>query len=151
MSEESTIEEGSVIKLWTVNGRFIGQASCEYLINCLEFSAAPEGISVNVIATGLSNGAIRWACCPGDTFDSFLYSLKPPPPLPRLPPFRFMMLTRSCKVVQKLTLCFQNNVLHLASGRLWSTWDLSHVQDIVLDQYLNQVARLRSFYCFEIS
>lgn len=59
VSEESTVEEGSVIKLWTVNGRFIGQAFCEYLINCLEFSAAPEGISVNVIATGLSNGAIR--------------------------------------------------------------------------------------------
>lgn len=59
VSEESTIEEGSVIKLWTVNGRFISQAPCELLINCLEFSAAPEGISVNVIATGLSNGAIR--------------------------------------------------------------------------------------------
>lgn len=59
ISEESTVEEGSVMKLWTVNGRFIGQVTCEHMINCLEFSAAPEGISVNVIATGLSNGAIR--------------------------------------------------------------------------------------------
>lgn len=58
-SEESTVEEGSVMKMWTVNGRFIGQVTCEHMINCLEFSAAPEGISVNVIATGLSNGAIR--------------------------------------------------------------------------------------------
>ena len=59
ISEESTVEEGSVMKLWTVNGKFIGQVTCEHMINCLEFSAAPEGISVNVIATGLSNGAIR--------------------------------------------------------------------------------------------
>ena len=59
LSEESTIEDGSVMKLWTVNGRFIGDVTCEHIINCLEFSSAPEGISVNVIATGLSNGAIR--------------------------------------------------------------------------------------------
>ncbi|KAJ7352935.1 endosome to lysosome transport via multivesicular body sorting pathway [Desmophyllum pertusum] len=59
ISEESTMEDGSVMKLWTVNGRFIGHVTCEHMINCLEFSAAPEGISVNVIATGLSNGAIR--------------------------------------------------------------------------------------------
>ena len=48
------------MRLWTVNGRSIGEVPCEYMINCLEFSSAPEGISVNVIATGLSNGAIRW-------------------------------------------------------------------------------------------
>lgn len=59
ISQESTIENGSVLKLWTVNGRFIGDVSCEHMINCLEFSSAPEGISVNVIATGLSNGLIR--------------------------------------------------------------------------------------------
>lgn len=59
ISEESTVEEGSVMNMWTVNGKFIGQVTCEHMINCLEFSAAPEGISVNVIATGLSNGAIR--------------------------------------------------------------------------------------------
>ena len=47
------------MKLWTVNGRFIGHVTCEHMINCLEFSSAPEGMSVNVIATGLSNGAIR--------------------------------------------------------------------------------------------
>lgn len=58
-SEEDTIDEGSVMKLWTVNGRFIGLVTCEHMINCLEFSSAPEGMSVNVIATGLSNGAIR--------------------------------------------------------------------------------------------
>ena len=60
VSEESTIEDGSVMRLWTVNGRPIGEVPCEHMINCLEFSSAPEGISVNVIATGLSNGAIRW-------------------------------------------------------------------------------------------
>ena len=54
------MEDGSVMKLWTVNGRFIGHVTCEHMINCLEFSSAPEGISINVIATGLSNGAIRW-------------------------------------------------------------------------------------------
>lgn len=59
ITEESTIEDGSVMKLWTVNGRFLGHVTCEHMINCLEFSSAPEGISVNVIATGLSNGAIR--------------------------------------------------------------------------------------------
>lgn len=67
ISQESTIENRSVLKLWTVNGRFIGDVSCEHMINCLEFSSAPEGISVNVIATGLSNGFIRlwstWDLC----------------------------------------------------------------------------------------
>lgn len=57
--EESTIEDGSIMKLWSVNGRFIGHVTCEHMINCLEFSSAPEGISVNVIATGLTNGVIR--------------------------------------------------------------------------------------------
>ena len=47
------------MNLWTVNGRFVGLVTCEHMINCLEFSSAPEGMSVNVIATGLSNGAIR--------------------------------------------------------------------------------------------
>ena len=49
--------------LWTVNGRFIGHVTCEHMISCLDFSGAPEGISVNVIATGLSNGAIRYRVC----------------------------------------------------------------------------------------
>ena len=57
ISEESTVEEGSVMKMWTVNGKFIGHVTWEHMNTW--FSAAPEGISVNVIATGLSNGAIR--------------------------------------------------------------------------------------------
>ncbi|EDO46742.1 predicted protein, partial [Nematostella vectensis] len=56
---ESVGEEESDLYLWTVNGRPIAHKTCEITINCLDFSRAPEGLSVNVIATGLSNGAIR--------------------------------------------------------------------------------------------
>ena len=57
--EESTVEGGSELRLWTVNGKAVGSATCDLIINCLDFSNAPEGVAVNVIATGLSNGAVR--------------------------------------------------------------------------------------------
>lgn len=51
--------QGSMLYLWTVNGRPVAHTKCDHMISCVDFSRAPEGVSVNVIATGLSNGAIR--------------------------------------------------------------------------------------------
>lgn len=53
-------DQGSTLHLWTVNGRPVKSAMCDHVINCVDFSRAPEGVSVNLIATGLSNGAIRY-------------------------------------------------------------------------------------------
>ena len=49
----------SYLHLWDVNGHKVSDVTCEHVINAIDFSNAPEGISVNVIAAGLSNGTIR--------------------------------------------------------------------------------------------
>lgn len=59
LDQDSVHEEDSILSLWTVNGIPVAQSNCEHTINCMDFSRAPEGVSVNIIATGLSNGAIR--------------------------------------------------------------------------------------------
>ena len=54
-----SIDRGSLLYLWTVNANEIGKAVTEMTINCVGFSCAPEGISVNVVAAGLDYGVIR--------------------------------------------------------------------------------------------
>ncbi|XP_051169183.1 lysosomal-trafficking regulator isoform X2 [Leptopilina boulardi] len=50
----------SVLKVYTINARNIGTIKSQIKISALSYSNAPEGISVNVIATGLENGIIRF-------------------------------------------------------------------------------------------
>ena len=57
-NDEST---KSVLSLYSINGKEVASRSCEPKITALTFSSAPEGLSVNVIATGhgLRTGVIR--------------------------------------------------------------------------------------------
>lgn len=51
---------GSCLQLHSINGEYIDMyTSQDHVINCLAFSTAPEGQSINVIAGGLDNGVIR--------------------------------------------------------------------------------------------
>lgn len=51
--------KGSCLFLHTVNADFVGTVNIPEQITAVCFSTAPEGLSVNVIATGLFNGIIR--------------------------------------------------------------------------------------------
>ena len=51
--------EQSRLELRSVNGTLIGITTTRPIISSLCFSTAPEGISINVLAAGLSNGHIR--------------------------------------------------------------------------------------------
>lgn len=56
--------EKSLLELRSVNGALIGSVTTSPLITSLCFSSAPEGVSVNVVAAGLSNGHIRFEKIP---------------------------------------------------------------------------------------
>ncbi|XP_076389629.1 lysosomal-trafficking regulator mauve isoform X1 [Megachile rotundata] len=49
----------SELKIFTINARAVGSVLSRRRITALCYSNAPEGVSVNVIATGLDNGVIR--------------------------------------------------------------------------------------------
>lgn len=52
----------SQLSVFTINGRSVGElhtSDHEPYITSLCYSTCPEGLSINVIATGLSNGAIK--------------------------------------------------------------------------------------------
>lgn len=57
-NEEDTVNQ-SALKVYTINARYVGTIKSQIKISALSYSNAPEGISVNVIATGLENGIIR--------------------------------------------------------------------------------------------
>lgn len=51
---------GSCLHLHSINAEQVAMyISQDHVINCLTFSSAPEGQSVNVIAGGMDNGVIR--------------------------------------------------------------------------------------------
>ena len=50
----------SLLELRSVNGALVGSVTTSPLITSLCFSSAPEGVSINVVAAGLSNGQIRY-------------------------------------------------------------------------------------------
>lgn len=54
-----TDDQHSKIELRSVNGLLVGSASTDSFVTSLCFSSAPEGVSINVLAAGLSNGRIR--------------------------------------------------------------------------------------------
>lgn len=47
------------MKVFTINARAVGSILSKTKITAVCYSNAPEGVSVNVIATGLDNGIIR--------------------------------------------------------------------------------------------
>lgn len=51
----------SILRLHTVNATLVGtvKVAAEERISAVCFSTAPEGVSVNVVATGLENGVIK--------------------------------------------------------------------------------------------
>lgn len=48
-----------ILRLHTINATLVNTVTVPEPITALCFSTAPEGVSVNVIATGHSNGMIR--------------------------------------------------------------------------------------------
>lgn len=49
----------SFMTLQTINATYIGNLESDKKITAVCFSNAPEGISVNVIATGLEDGSVK--------------------------------------------------------------------------------------------
>lgn len=58
-SDSINLQHGSELRVFTINARPVGSVLSRRLITSLCYSNAPEGVSVNVIATGLDNGVIR--------------------------------------------------------------------------------------------
>ncbi|XP_023288682.1 lysosomal-trafficking regulator isoform X2 [Orussus abietinus] len=58
-SQEESHSNSSELKVYTINARPVGSVLSRRKITALSYSNAPEGVSVNVIATGLDNGVIR--------------------------------------------------------------------------------------------
>lgn len=50
---------GSTVRLHTINVSLVGSITTRDQITAVSFSTAPEGISVNIVATGMCNGIIR--------------------------------------------------------------------------------------------
>lgn len=49
----------SIMALQTINASYVGSLESDKKITAVCFSNAPEGISVNVIATGLEDGSVK--------------------------------------------------------------------------------------------
>ena len=47
------------LRMWTINGKLIGRTHVEVQVHCLCYTAAPEGVYVNVLIGGLANGNVR--------------------------------------------------------------------------------------------
>ena len=59
LSESNKI---SLLRVNTINGYFVGELSSQEPITAICYSSAPEGISINSIVTGHSNGVIKFWC-----------------------------------------------------------------------------------------
>ncbi|XP_011144679.1 lysosomal-trafficking regulator isoform X1 [Harpegnathos saltator] len=57
--ENGVVSNQSELRVYTVNARAVGSVLSRRRITAICYSNAPEGVSVNVIATGLDNGIIR--------------------------------------------------------------------------------------------
>lgn len=60
-SEDNVTADRSELRVYTINARPVGSISSKRRVTALCYSSALEGVSVNVIATGLDNGIIRYA------------------------------------------------------------------------------------------
>lgn len=48
-----------MVQVWTINGFLVGKILVEEAVHCLTYSAAPEGVYVNILAGGLANGRVK--------------------------------------------------------------------------------------------
>ena len=48
-----------MLRLWSINGTLVNKITVDSEITCLAYTTAPEGVYVNVIATGMKDGSIR--------------------------------------------------------------------------------------------
>ena len=53
---------GCVLSLWSINGTLVNRKKIESEVTCLTYTTAPEGVYVNVIATGMRDGNVRCVC-----------------------------------------------------------------------------------------
>ncbi|KAK2579125.1 hypothetical protein KPH14_001295 [Odynerus spinipes] len=58
-SDKKDLVVRSELRVYTINARSVGSVLSRAQITALCYSNAPEGVSVNVVATGLDNGVIR--------------------------------------------------------------------------------------------
>ncbi|XP_053374768.1 lysosomal-trafficking regulator-like isoform X2 [Mercenaria mercenaria] len=73
---------GSNLYLHTVNAEYVAMATCEDTINCLTYSTAAEGVSINVIAGGLSSGVVRlWSSWDLSPVRDLVHRSVPPSPV----------------------------------------------------------------------
>lgn len=100
LGDIATVCNDTVLRLHTINATLIGSVNMKERITAMCFSTAPEGVSVNVLATGLETGVIKWVIV-------FHLSVS-------------VGQMCSCTSFQIIFYC-----------RLWSTWDLSPVTDII--------------------
>lgn len=56
---DNAVHTRSDLTVYTINARLVGSVVSRTKITALCYSNAAEGVSVNVIATGLENGVIR--------------------------------------------------------------------------------------------
>jgi len=62
-TEEDTVAPtGCVLSLWSINGTLVNRIKIESEVTCLTYTTAPEGVYVNVIATGMRDGNVRYVC-----------------------------------------------------------------------------------------
>ena len=54
-----TTEHACLLHVWTINGKEVGCVPVEVQVHCLSYTAAPEGVCVNVLVGGLANGNIK--------------------------------------------------------------------------------------------
>ena len=57
--EDAATATGCVLRLWSINGTLVNKTCVESDITCIAYTTAPEGVYVNVIATGMKDGSIR--------------------------------------------------------------------------------------------
>ncbi|GFT10478.1 lysosomal-trafficking regulator [Nephila pilipes] len=82
VASSSNIGEESYLRVHTINGEIVGKVKVPDIITAICYSTAPEGISVNLIATGFRSGIIRlwssWDLKPVReiTCDRFLLPIK---------------------------------------------------------------------------
>ena len=55
------------LRMWTINGKLVGRTHVEVQVHCLCYTAAPEGVYINVLVGGLANGNVRSAPNSWDT------------------------------------------------------------------------------------
>jgi WD40 repeat protein len=58
-ANRSSEEQLFYLRVWTINGHLVRRVSSKVQIKCLQYSSAPEGVYVNVLAGGLANGNIN--------------------------------------------------------------------------------------------